>query len=334
MRSCITDSKLVLKEYQSASVEYLLDSKHKGVVVAFGVGAGKTVVGVTAASCVLKEHNDWKCIIITPTSLQENFKTSMELYGLSKKDPRFLFFTPATFSNIYDFPALLEQKTLKKGRTDKQHEADLVSMEQHEALMELLRSGKVMLIIDEAHYYKKNLNPLIHFGGEIEGARAEVMIECAKLAGKILLLTATPLYNELVDVVNLVAMARGEDPLTEAQFNNLIGYHKDMHEYDIPKFLEQLKNNQRAINYFSCIFDFKERDPNDPQFPKTRYHNVELTMPDSFYLQYRIEEQKEGKKKKRVNKDGDEEASNAFYNKIRKASVQFSPNINYLFTFW
>lgn len=326
-RACVSASKMKLRDYQTRPIHYLLNPKNKGIVVAFGVGVGKTITAVTAIECLLKQNTDWVAIIITPTSLQENFRNGMSDYGTSKTDKRYLFYTPTTYANLYDYPAIIKSRG-SKVRTLSQQKTDKLNLQEHTKLMEILDSGKFMLVVDEAHNFKTNLHPIISFGGEKDGTRAEILIKSAQKASKVLLLTATPLYNELIDVVNLMAMVRQEKELTEEEFDILIGYNKSMSEASIPDFINKLNNNKEAKRYFGCLFDFHYRDDGDTNYPKVKYHNVDVVMDKDYYIKYRLEEVKMGKKakKKGVAKALDEGESKAFYTNLRAAAIKFKPN--------
>jgi SNF2 family DNA or RNA helicase len=96
---CIDDSKLKLKPHQEIVVRHLLNPKNKGLLVAHSVGSGKTLTGVTASQCILQNYeNIKKVIIITPTSLQKNFKKEMIRYGIKEDDDRYEFYTFEGFS--------------------------------------------------------------------------------------------------------------------------------------------------------------------------------------------------------------------------------------------
>lgn len=186
-------SNMKLKPYQELAVKHML--QNRGMIAAFDVGTGKTLTAVTVANCILNMATffgkEVKVIVITPTSLQKNFKKEMTAYGSNPNDKRYSFYTTAKFGIDY-----------KKGLVD---------------------CSKTLFIVDEAHVFRtdyrmqfaeRNLPPK-------EDTRAEFAIICASKAWKVLLLTATPIYNKTHDIVNLLAMVRGEitpqkkDPYSE-----------------------------------------------------------------------------------------------------------------------
>jgi len=230
---CIERSKLTLQNHQKAVVEHF--KKHRGLIVAHEVGSGKTLTAVTASQCFLDDYPNGKIIVVTPLSLQENFKKEMKKYGVSKSDMKYYdFYTLQGFATEY--------KNKKCGS----------------------KTNPVMLIIDEAH----NLRTKVRVKRSAKNvSRSEVAVECAKVVDKVLLLTATAIYNEPRDLVNLVAMARGTEPLSKKTFESIVA-------------------NRRTFNkYFSCVFSFYET-PKDENYPTSKEHYVEIPITKSYYKKY------------------------------------------------
>jgi superfamily II DNA or RNA helicase len=311
--SCISNSNMKLRNYQIKPVEYITKEENKGIVIAFDVGSGKTITAVTATKCIMDQDKSLITIVITPTSLQDNFKTAMLNYGLKKTDPRYIFYTPAKFNNIYSY---------KKGSKDTS--ANRENKKEHLKLLKLLRTGNFILVIDEAHNYKTTIHPRVPFFKKLH-TRAEGVIKVAKKAKKVILLTATPIYNDLIDLANIMAMVRQEPVLTEQEFDNLIEYDKSIKKENINTFINKLKKNERAKRYFECIFNFHKKVETDTNYPTVRYHDVNIVMSKDYYKKYRAEELKEGRKKK-IWKGLEDVESKAFYNNLRSASVKFYPN--------
>ena len=185
-----------LKDYQKRAIVHMLT--HKGMIAAFDTGTGKTLTAVTTAACILHVSAflgvPVKVIVITPKSLKENFKKEMEKYGTPSYDKRYEFYTYDEFRNRYN---------AKK-----------------------IQCSRSFLIIDEAHNLRTDYRdifkpvhmakkPLFATGGKktkTTNSRSEVSIKCASDAWKVLLLTATPIYNDTSDIVNLVSMVKGLYP--------------------------------------------------------------------------------------------------------------------------
>ena len=272
---CIDKSKLKLHPYQRNAVNHI--RSNRGAVLAFEVGAGKTLTAVSAAQCALSDGTVDEIIVAAPPQLLNNMMETLDKFGVPSKDKRkYAFFSLPMFAKAF------------KG----------------DGIKSFPKRG--MLIIDEAHKLKKNLNPAKSYGKlKTETSAARVAIECAKKAVKVVLLTGTPISNHPVDIVNLVAMVRGETELTENQFNYLVG-------------------NEKAFNeYIKCVFEFYE-NPKSSDYPSVSVHTVNLVMDKDYYKKYMKVEKKELNAKGMVSKTGELKA--AFYSNVRQATNSFTPN--------
>jgi SNF2 family DNA or RNA helicase len=256
---CVERSKIPLKEYQEKLVEYLNDPKHKGIIAVWDVGSGKTLLAVSVSQCYLDAHPKGKVVVVTPVSLQENFKKEVRGYGANPSDPRYEFLTLQKFANEY---------------SEKQCSAD------------------TLLILDEAHNLRTETED-----SEDDTGRARIAINCAMKSAKVLLLTATPLYNNPNDILNLAAMARGEKEKTSDFLGSL------------------MTDPDGFVQYFAGITSFYKR-PASSDYPSVTFHNIEIPMTQEYYTKY-FEVQRKNKK---VNQDGSEKSLGAFLLGIRTAS--------------
>lgn len=190
--SCITKSKLPLKSHQKILVANLL--KQRGILAIHAVGSGKTLTAVTASQCFLSEHPKGKVIIVTPTSLQSNFKKEMKQYDPTIDDENYEFYTFEGFS-----------------RANNRGE---------------IQCKNSMLIIDEAHNLRTEVKGS-------KGQRVQNLLKCSLLsnAQKILLLTATPIVNKQYDMVNLISFIDGKKPMTEKKFDEMLENDAAFNEY-------------------------------------------------------------------------------------------------------
>src|SRR4029078_893543 len=209
---CIEKSKLKLQKHQKTLVQFL--NKNRGVIAAFDVGTGKTLTAVTASQCYLDNNKKGKIVVVTPVSLQENFKKELKTYGVKNLKP-------------YHFYTIRKFATTFKGKALPSH---------------------TFLIIDEAHNLRTNSK-----SSKSETNAAATAIAAAKTADKVLLMTATPLYNSPKDVLNLVAMVKGEYPMSVSKFKKAD-----------PKLLCQ---------YFKDTIMFFE-NPKSSDFPKVVEHDL------------------------------------------------------------
>jgi len=186
-KKCILNSKLPLKDHQKIVANFLNDSDNRGLLVLHPVGTGKTLTAATVSQCFLKKNPKSKVIIVTPTSLQGNFKKALiKDYGVENMD-QYEFYTIQSFVIAS-----------KRGR---------------------IKCNNKLLILDEAH----NLRTRIRKSKKgQEGVNAIELLKCASKSKKVLLLSATPSINSGYDMLNLFAMIDGKEmPYTHMNFNKL-----------------------------------------------------------------------------------------------------------------
>ncbi len=175
-----SDTKLSIKKHQLSVANHLVDNR--GVIVVHSVGTGKTLSAISTAQCLLIKQIVKHIIVITPTSLQQNFISQAKMYGLTQE----------TLDDNYTFYTI-------------------------QGIVNAIESGDVsnpsdsLVIIDEAH----NLRT-------IGGSRFDSIYKYTKKAEKIMLLTATPLINYKHDIINLVSIVRGEKSISIDSFEHMI----------------------------------------------------------------------------------------------------------------
>jgi SNF2 family DNA or RNA helicase len=192
-KECVERSKIPLHEHQRRAVEFM--KTHRGLLVSWAVGQGKTLAAVTAAECYLDKYPKGHIVVVTPLSLQQNFKDTVKKYGADPNDPRYEYLTLQKFANVYK---------------DKNCSSD------------------TFLIIDEAHNLRTKI---IESAKKQKGIRAAVVIRCAQRATKVMLLTGTPVYNSPRDIMNLVAIVRGVPAPTEKQTLDILSKQSKIDEY-------------------------------------------------------------------------------------------------------
>ena len=164
--------------------------------------------------------------------------------------------------------------------------------------------NNTFLIVDEAHNLKT-------YGGK----KSKAVIHCAKKAFKVLLLTATPVLNRPNEIVNLIAMVDGEDPINPAAFDKFI-----------------LQDDEQFDRYFKCKISYYKSDVSE-HYPSSEEHEVNFDMTKDYYKKYRNIEKTEG---------GNLSAAlfgigtnlQAFFNGIRRAANNLEsengPKINWI----
>ena len=98
---CLTRGTKTLQPHQRSFVNAFMENKKsRGVLAIHGIGSGKTLTAVVTSQCYLDMYPDSKVVVITPASLQANFK--QELYEYSpaiKNDKRYEFYTYDSYTN-------------------------------------------------------------------------------------------------------------------------------------------------------------------------------------------------------------------------------------------
>jgi len=86
-----SDTKLSLKKHQLNVANLLI--KERGLIVVHSVGTGKTLTAIATAQCLLIRKQVDNVIVITPTSLQDNFKKQMKMYSSKINFKNYEFYT-------------------------------------------------------------------------------------------------------------------------------------------------------------------------------------------------------------------------------------------------
>jgi len=104
------------------------------------------------------------------------------------------------------------------------------------------------------------------------------VIDCAIKADKVLLLTATPAPNRVHDILNLVAMVKGELPLKRDDLSKLMA------------------NESAFKRYFRCLFAFYKpaRAGDYPKIIQVNHGKIEIEMTPKYYKEYMKLERMQG----------------------------------------
>lgn len=155
------------------------------------------------------------------------------------------------------------------------------------------------LIIDEAHNFTN-----------FKSARSKQLLECTKLSNKTLLLTATPLRNNINEIINLMEMIT---------------------TYTRNEIKELLYGSTEQFNkLFNCNISMYEFNKNNINYAKPRFHTKYFYMSPSYYSDYfKIQE---NNKSNIINLYQSSTDLMAFYNGIRRAvnlasTIEESPKI-------
>jgi len=178
--SLYNNTNLNLKKHQIGVGNFLMNND--AVIVVHSIGTGKTLTSISSAQCLLLNNKIEHVIVITPTSLQDNFKNQARIYGI---DNNFL-------NDNYSFYTINSLTNAIKNNT-------------------AISSVNSLVIIDEAHNLRK-----------LDGKQYKSIFKFTKKASKIMLLTATPLINYPYDIINLISIVKKEKAITDDKFDKMM----------------------------------------------------------------------------------------------------------------
>jgi superfamily II DNA or RNA helicase len=262
-QDCISRSLLEVKDHQLRVIEHMNNLDKEGIIAVHGVGTGKTLTGVVVSQCYLDKYPNDNVFVITPVSLQDNFRKELDRYGADSGDRRYKYYTMTKFVNRYEANQIDTRRSL--------------------------------IIIDEAHNLRN-----------IKSKSTQIMIRACAPARKILLLTATPVYNSSDDINTLVSMIRQQGRFLKG----------DMYEHP---------------NVLNCMTSFHDQQDRS-EFPELTTKDVFLQMKDSFYEKYKQIEQNMAHKF--IHGVRDSANLVPFYNGVRRATNRLeseeSPKVNWI----
>ena len=258
-----------LQPHQIKFITKFINSDARGAVVFHGTGTGKTLTAVVSSYAFLRYNPNSNVFVITPSATLQNFIFGMVQWGLDVRDKRYNFFT-------YD-RYFRDRPPCDNGM--------LIIDEAHNFRTEIKVKGSKQMEDEETgemKYYKSYTN--------IKGRT--ILESCAKVAKKVLLLTATPFVNKIYDIENLKAMTEGKDPLEESTF------------------LSIASSAPARKDYFRCLisrFDL----PVSTDFPEKKERLIPIYMDEEFAEEY---EKVQNSTKNRVT---------AFFNGVRRLTNSY-----------
>jgi SNF2 family DNA or RNA helicase len=272
-----------LHDYQLYVVNHMLN--HRGLIVDHSVGSGKTLIAATSSICVLNAFPYIKVVFIGPKSLLSNFKLTLEKAFHNVDWGRIFMYTYEKFHHDY-----------KNG---------------------LIDGYNSYLIVDEAHRLRTHADSKFN----IPSLTVSSVMKFARKANKVLLLTATPVVNEPYDIMNLIAIIRGDlRPMPKKTFHKTIYSKKGV-----------LINRNIFNNTFICTISIFIR-PQDETYPRVETHTVKIPMNQIYYNEYkRVEDQTITDHQREVLGPNDLEP---FYNGIRRtvnADIEeYNPKLDWI----
>ena len=173
---CFDKGNVSLLPHQKAVVNHLIN--HRSCLAVHDVGTGKTITAIASIQCLKTRYPDLRVIVLTPSSLINNFLMNCKQYGIDERDIEIY-----SYDQYYSFCLRSQEKPP--------------------------RCTNRLVIVDEAH----NLRSLVEGTEEItKSKRANEIMKCISQAFRVLLLTATPFVNDFSDIINIKMMLDGQNP--------------------------------------------------------------------------------------------------------------------------
>ena len=282
------NEQIKLSTYQKKVVEWL--DTHRGLIAAFETGTGKTLAAIAVMTCFMAKNPGKPVVFVAPLSLLKNFTTQMkEKFGLNPESPEI-------------------KKVLTMYTFEKFNKIWMDSIDEKGNFQPNCNDG--LLIVDEAHNLRTELTTKItkerdDKGNEkdvttYQGIQALSVLYCANKASKVLLLTATPVYNNIYDINNLVAMIQGRlQPLKKDYFT------------------KKTADETFFKDFFKCKIKFQSRNDAD-NYPR-RVERIQYFEMDPEYYENYYKVQTEQKDKNLFIQFGNPQSYNKFYQGVRQA---------------
>lgn len=229
--------KVSLKEHQEKVVKHF--EKNRGLIAVHSLGSGKTITSIAASLDYLEEDSKRIVIVLSPASLEANFRKELEFY-CEKCDP-----------TIFERYKTMSYEKFSFNYNDYKDMKDF------------------FLIVDEAHNLRTKIT-------KEKGVRVKRILELSKKADKVLLLTATPFFNDPYDIINLVAIANKSRALITKEFFYKTYYspRKDIFfKYFFENIISVYKPDEAALKKF---------------YPSHTVNEVFIKMPEKYLKVYRL----------------------------------------------
>lgn len=232
--------------HQRIVAEFMRDSKQKGLVVVHKVGSGKTLTGLVSAQCLLSLNDKLEVVVLTPKSVVEQFDNELNKLNL-----------PTSISSrINVFPHATWLRRFEEGAESAENK---------------------VIIVDEAHKFKGK-NAINKQTGKETSKYARLLAEAAKIATKIILLTATPLENKIEETINYVSIVKGKNLRDEQR-----RLRKQFDSKKLPLILPDYSD------YLMCNFSVYDQIQKE-HFPRRVEHFVKLKMTKEYNDKYLLAE--------------------------------------------
>lgn len=226
-----------LKPHQEKIIDFFMKEKDKkGIILSHGMGSGKTLTSLILVKCLMINYPSSNVFVVTPKSLIGNYQKEMKKVENMETNR----ITIVSYDNFINRSS---HNTLAKNK--------------------IFDCKDNILVIDEAHNFRNS------------GFKTQQMIKCTDNAKKVILLTATPMQNSILDIINLMRMVSStkfSKTQLEGALMKEIGNNSDKFS---SKFISDLFDN--VVSYHSNSKD---------GYPSKKIHEIRIEMPFEYYKKY------------------------------------------------
>jgi superfamily II DNA or RNA helicase len=295
-------SRMPLTELQVGAVRQL-QGRH-GLMLAWSTGKGKTLAAVLACEVERQRAPDLHVMVIAPLSLHDNFQRNLDRFGVDPEGQR--HYTYHTYEGFYNAwvldPAIADGAFLvldeaHHARTEiipatrikvKQRVKKIQKLPERERRacdLNLVRRAKELVAYlsstsrasaDEHHdvlgYCRTRF--AVDLGAMGLVPRSMAVVEAARAARRVLLMSATPCFNTPEDMTNYYCMLTGEPAMGRFRARELAG------------------NPDRARAAYGAYFSHASVAYGDPAFARVSHTVVRVPMTDEYYRKYHAIEEK------------------------------------------
>jgi hypothetical protein len=281
----------MLKEHQHIIVQYVINSKERGVLVFWGMGYGKTYVATAIAEFYRTQDPSRQIIFLGPKSLTPNFKQSVLTYAKNNGN------TDDDILRKYKFVSSNASNMLKRlQESDSQIYDDRLGL-----IPSSIKSlDNTLLLVDEAH----NLFNAISNGSKNATGLYDMVMRAKNI--KIIFLTGTPAINEPYELVPCFNMLKGKTLFPE----NYSDFREIFINADSTIKNKHIFQNRilGLCTYYGPAYFTEEDDFHKEHFPNELPTEViKVPMSKSQYQSYHIAREKEKSEmhKQQITRDAD-----------------------------
>lgn len=150
------DTDLTIKKHQLNVANFLANVNNRGVVVTHSVGTGKTLTAIASAECLLLSRIVDNVIVVTPTSLQNNFIQQMKMYGVTDENSdKYTFFTIGEIVNAQSLSSMKNSLLI----IDEAHNLRTLDGKTFDIIFSLTKKAKKIMLL--------TATPLINYDYDI-----------------------------------------------------------------------------------------------------------------------------------------------------------------------